>query len=136
MACGNHDALALGILGDAHHPLALCLLPLEIPDIVQVFAGGKLSGVLTANGRGVLTLGRNDEGALGNLHIVGEVQFPPEAHGRIIQVDAGANYTLFLTIDNMVYFCGTMTDVGSGNVALTVPGQLLQKGTFQAIPID
>ena len=141
MAWGNNDALALGILGDAHHSLTLCHLPSRTHDVVQVFTGGMHSGVLTVDGR-VLTFGQNHYGALGRQvteadpHLAGEVQFPPGDHGHIIQVEAGANYTLFLTIDNSVYFCGTMTAVDSGKFAPTVPGQSLKNGTFQATLIE
>ena len=99
------------------------------------------SGVLTVDGR-VFTLGQHHYGALGRQvteddpHQVGEVQFPPGVHGRIIQVDAGDNYTLMLTREGKVYFCGTMTAVDSGKFAPTVPGQSLKNGTVQATPIE
>ena len=148
MACGSDDALALGITEDADqhkkdsYPPTFCRLPSGTPDIIQVFAGGMHSGVLTVDGR-VLTFGQNDDSALGrdvtedDLHLVGEVQFPPGAHGRIIQVDAGDNFTLFLTMKGKVYFCGTMKDeLSSGKFAPTLPGQSLKNGTVQATPIE
>ena len=147
MACGSDEALALGITEDAdqekndNYPPTFCLLPSGTPDIIQVFAGGMHSGVLTVDGR-VLTFGQNDDSALGrpvteeDLHLVGEVQFPPGTHGRIIQVDAGDNFTLFLTMEGKVYFCGTMKDVDSGKFAPTVPGQSLKNGTVHTTPIQ
>jgi alpha-tubulin suppressor-like RCC1 family protein len=147
MACGSDEALALGITEDAEqnksddYPPTFCLLPSGTPDIVQVCAGGMHSAVLTVDGR-VLTFGQNDDGALGrhitedDLHLAGEVQFPPGAHGRIIQVDAGDNFTLFLTMEGKVYICGTMKDVDSGKFAPVLPGQSLQNGTVQATPIE
>jgi hypothetical protein len=147
MGCGSDEALALGITDDAdqdklvEYPPTFCLLPHGTPEIVQVFAGGMHSGVLTVDGR-VLTFGQNDDGALGrevtadDLHLAGAVRFPPSAHGRIIQVDAGDNYTIFLTMEGKVYFCGTMKDVDSGKFAPTVPGQVLKNGTRQATPME
>lgn len=147
MACGSDEALALAITEDADaeklddYPPTLCLLPKGTPDVIGVFAGGMHSGVLTVDGR-VLTFGQNDDCALGrqvtneDVHLAGEVQFPPGAHGRIIQVYAGDNFTLFLTMEGKVYFCGTMKDMDSGKFAPSLPGQSLRNGSSQATPIE
>ncbi|KAH8300807.1 hypothetical protein KR059_008535 [Drosophila kikkawai] len=122
LVCGMGDIGQLGLGEDVMERKRLTLVE-DIPDAVDICAGGVHNLVLTKNGD-IYSFGCNDEGALGrDTSEEGSESRPAlvELPGKALRISAGDSHSACILEDGRVYAWGSFRD-SHGNMGLTIDG--------------
>ncbi|XP_001352694.1 regulator of chromosome condensation [Drosophila pseudoobscura] len=122
LVCGTGDFGQLGLGEDIQERKRLAVVE-NIPNPVDVCAGGMHSLVLTENGD-IYSFGCNDEGALGrDTSEDGSESVPALVHlpGKAVRISVGDSHSACILEDGSVYAWGSFRD-SHGNMGLTIDG--------------
>ncbi|XP_022208225.2 regulator of chromosome condensation [Drosophila obscura] len=122
LVCGTGDTGQLGLGEDIQERKRLSVVE-NIPNPVDVCAGGMHSLVLTKNGD-IYSFGCNDEGALGRSSSEeGSESLPAlvDLPGKALCISAGDSHSACILEDGSVYAWGSFRD-SHGNMGLTLDG--------------
>lgn len=122
LSCGQGDMGQLG-LGEDQMERKRPSQVNDIPDVVDICAGGMHSLCLTKTGV-IYSFGCNDEGALGRDSSEEGSDFVPksiELPGKCVKISAGDSHSACLLADGRVFAWGSFRD-SHGNMGLTLEG--------------
>lgn len=109
LVCGQNDVGQLGLDPDDVMEKTRPALVAEIPDVVNVKAGGMHSLCLTRSGE-IWSFGCNDEGALGrDTSEEGSENKPRkiDLEGKVVKISAGDSHSACLLEDGRVFAWGS-----------------------------